>query len=49
MEAAVAWSKYYPGIFLEGLMKTTKSLSQESQLPGRGSNCGPHEYNLFDV
>jgi hypothetical protein len=29
-EAAVAYSMYYPGIFLNGVRKTTKSLSQDN-------------------
>jgi hypothetical protein len=32
------------GIFLEGLMKTTKDLSQDSRFPGRDLNPGPPEY-----
>jgi hypothetical protein len=29
---------YYPGIYLEGLRKTTTNLSHDSQSPGRGLN-----------
>jgi hypothetical protein len=36
--------RYYPGIWLEGLMKTTKNLHHDSRSPGRGLNHGPHEY-----
>jgi hypothetical protein len=31
--------RYYPGIFLEGLKKTTKNLSQESRFAGRDLNA----------
>jgi hypothetical protein len=34
----------YPGIYLEGLRKTMKTLSQDSQFPGRDLNPGPPEY-----
>jgi hypothetical protein len=33
--------RYYPGICLEELRKTTKNLSQDSQSLGRGLNPGP--------
>jgi hypothetical protein len=36
--------RYYPGIFLEGLRKTTKNLSQDIQALGRDLNLGPPEY-----
>jgi hypothetical protein len=36
--------RYYPGICLEGLTKTTKNLSQHSRSPGRDLNPGPPEY-----
>jgi hypothetical protein len=36
--------KYYLGIGLEGLRKTTKNLSQHSRSPGRDLNPGPPEY-----
>jgi hypothetical protein len=36
--------RYYPGIFLEGLRKTTKNLRQDSQSQGRDLNMGPTEY-----
>jgi hypothetical protein len=32
-EAVVAESKYYPGIYLEGLSKTIDALSQDSLFP----------------
>jgi hypothetical protein len=32
-EAAVAYSRYYPGIFLNGVRNTTKSLSQDNRFP----------------
>jgi hypothetical protein len=36
--------RYYPGIRLGGLRKTTKNLSQGSRSPGRDLNPGPPEY-----
>jgi hypothetical protein len=36
--------RYYPGIRLEGLRKTTKILNQDSLSPGRDLNPGPPEY-----
>jgi hypothetical protein len=36
-EAVVAWSRYYPGICLERLKETTKTLSQDSRCPFRDS------------
>jgi hypothetical protein len=38
--------RYYPGICLEGLRKTTKNLSQNNQFPGRDFNPGPPEYEI---
>jgi hypothetical protein len=38
--------RYYPGIRLEGLRKTTKKLSQDSQSPGRDLNLEPPEYKV---
>jgi hypothetical protein len=35
--------RYYPGICLEGLRKTTKILSQDSRHPGRDLNQGSPE------
>jgi hypothetical protein len=35
---------FYTGIFLEGLRKTSKHISQDSQSPGRYLNPGPSEY-----
>jgi hypothetical protein len=37
--------KYYPGIFLEALKKTTENSSQESQRPDRDFNLAPPEYD----
>jgi hypothetical protein len=41
-----SWSnlRYYPGIFLEGLWKTTKYLYQDSMSPGRDLNPGLPKY-----
>jgi hypothetical protein len=36
--------RYYPGIFLERLMKTTENLSQDSRFPGRDLNSRPAKY-----
>jgi hypothetical protein len=36
--------RYYPGICLEGLRKTTKKLSQDSQSPDRDLKPGPPKY-----
>jgi hypothetical protein len=36
--------RYYPGVCLEGLKKTTKSLSQDSRSLGRDLKPGPPEY-----
>jgi hypothetical protein len=36
--------RYYPGICLEGLRRTTKPLIQDSRYPGRDMNPGPPEY-----
>jgi hypothetical protein len=36
--------RYYPGICLEGMWKTTKNLGQESLYPGRDLNPLPPEY-----
>jgi hypothetical protein len=36
--------RYYPGIFLKRLRKTTKNFSQDSRSPGREMNPGPLEY-----
>jgi hypothetical protein len=35
--------RYYPSIWLEGLSKTTKTLSQDSQFLGQGLNPEPSE------
>lgn len=37
-EVIVVYSRYYPGICLEGLRKTTKTLSEENLCLGRDSN-----------
>jgi hypothetical protein len=37
-------SRYYPGICLERLKKTMKTLSQDSRSPGRDLNPEPPEY-----
>jgi hypothetical protein len=41
-----SWSNlwYYHGICLEGLRKTTKTVSQNSRSPCRDLNWGPSEY-----
>jgi hypothetical protein len=36
--------RYYPGIGLEELRKTTKNLNQDSRFPGRDLKPGPTEY-----
>jgi hypothetical protein len=36
--------RYYPGIHLKGLTKTTRNLSQDSLSPVRDFNPGPPEY-----
>jgi len=43
-EAAMAYFTYYPGIFLEGLRKSTKTPSQDSRFPDRNFNPGATEY-----
>jgi hypothetical protein len=37
--------RHYPNIHLEGLMKTTKNISQDSRCPGRDLNPGHTKYN----
>jgi hypothetical protein len=37
-EAAVAYSRYYRGIFFKELRKFTENLHHESRCPGRYSN-----------
>jgi hypothetical protein len=37
-------TRYYPGIRLEGLRKTTKDLNRDSQSPGRDVSPGPPEF-----
>jgi hypothetical protein len=41
--------KYYPGIRLEGLRKTTKNLSQDSRYPGGDFNPGPPEAGVLTI
>jgi hypothetical protein len=36
--------RYYPGIYLEVLRKTTRNLSQHGRSPSRDMNPGPPEY-----
>jgi hypothetical protein len=36
--------RYYPGIRLEGVKKTTKNLRQDSRSPVRDLNLGPLKY-----
>jgi hypothetical protein len=36
--------RYYPGIRMEGMRKTSKLLGQGSRSPGRELNVGPPEY-----
>jgi hypothetical protein len=36
--------RYYPGISLEGLRKTTKNLNEDSRSPGRNLNLKSPEY-----
>jgi hypothetical protein len=38
--------RYYPGIYLEGLRKTTKTLSQGSRSSGLDLNSQPPEYEV---
>jgi hypothetical protein len=40
----VAYSGYYPGIFLVGVWETTKTLSLDSRCPGGNSNLAPPKY-----
>jgi hypothetical protein len=43
-EAVVPNLKYYPGLCLEGLRKTSKNIGQDSRSPGQDLNSGPPEY-----
>jgi hypothetical protein len=46
-KAVVAYFlRHYPGVLLDGLMITTKNLSQDSRSPCRHSNLGPPEYEV---
>jgi hypothetical protein len=36
--------EYYPGIYLEGLRKTTKNLSHDNRSPDRDLNLKSREY-----
>jgi hypothetical protein len=38
--------KYYPGICLEGLRRTTKNLSHDSRYSGQDLNSRPPEYEV---
>jgi hypothetical protein len=38
--------RYNPGIYLEGLMNTTKNLSQDIQSPDRDLKPRPAEYEI---
>jgi hypothetical protein len=42
-EAVVAYLRDYPGICLEGMMKTAKDLNHNSRSPCRDLNPGPPE------
>jgi hypothetical protein len=42
----VAYLKFYPGICVQGLSKTTKTLSLGNRCLGRDSNKAPSEYKL---
>jgi hypothetical protein len=46
MEGSGSWTNlmYYPGICFQGLRKTKKNLSYESQFPGGDLKSGPPEY-----
>jgi hypothetical protein len=44
MKRPWSYSRYYPGIYLEGLEKTTKNLDRDSRSPGRDLNPGPARY-----
>jgi hypothetical protein len=39
--------RYYPGIYLEGLKKTTRNLSQDGRYPGRNSD--DHDDGINDI
>jgi hypothetical protein len=52
-EVIVTQSRYYHRIYLEGLNKTTKTLNQNSRLPGQESNripvnTSPERYRYID-
>jgi hypothetical protein len=44
-EAAMAYPRYYPEIFLGWLRKTRKNLSQDFRFPGRDLNRTLPEYS----
>jgi hypothetical protein len=46
-EAVVAYSKYYPGICLQGLGKTTRNLGLDSTCLLQDSNRVPPEYKVI--
>jgi hypothetical protein len=48
-ETVVAYLRYYPGICLEGLRKTTKKTRQYIRSPGRDLNPGPPEYEVGEI
>jgi hypothetical protein len=48
-EAAVASSRYYAGICLQGLEKTTKFISPDGLRPGRDSNRKSPDYKSRTV
>jgi hypothetical protein len=43
-ETLVAYSRYYPGIYLEGRRQITKTLNRDSRCSGRDSYPAPPEY-----
>jgi hypothetical protein len=45
----MAQSRHYSGIYLEGLRKTMKNLSQNSRCACRNSNRKPPEYKPRDL
>jgi hypothetical protein len=41
--------RHYPSIFLEGMRKTKKSLSQDSQCPSQDLNPGPPTLDFLNT
>jgi hypothetical protein len=41
--------RYYPSIYLEGLVKTTKNLSQDSRSSDRNVNPGRYIVFILDI